>query len=129
MTEQEISRLISQKQRELDRLIMDCNRSRCASYIEALLSQIKDSDNVINVICTEALNGDDCRYLGKQISDNFTEIYQTFASSGIADRKAQRLRKSDARRARRQQKTEAKQENAVCSAEDITDIFPELRQY
>lgn len=129
MTEQELNRLIAKKQKELNGLIKECNRSRCATFIEALLSQIRDNDNVISIICTEALNAEDCRYLGKQISDNFTEIYQTFASSGIADRKAQRLRKSNARRARRQSRTEAVQEISVNSAEDITDIFPELRQY
>lgn len=129
MTEQELNRLIAKKQKELNGLIKECNRSRCAPYIEALLSQLRDSGNVINIICAEELNGDDCRYLGKQIADNFTEIFQTFASSGIAERKAQRLRKSNARRARRQQNSEVKQENIVNFAEDITDIFPELRQY
>ena len=129
MTEQELNRLIAKKQKELNGLIKECNRSRCAPYIEALLSQLRDSGNVINIICAEELNGDDCRYLGKQLCDNFAEIFCTYASSGIADRKAQRLRKSNARRARRQSKAEAAQEKTVNSAEDITDIFPELRQY
>lgn len=103
MTEQELNKLLSKKQKELQQLQAELHALKFDKQIKAILEAIQQSDNVLSVISEHNLNVEDCRFIGERIAADFIEIYKTCADE-ITKKQARRERKRNQRKANTQRK-------------------------
>ncbi|MBP3198295.1 MAG: hypothetical protein J6N21_15000 [Butyrivibrio sp.] len=103
MTEQEINKIITEKQKELESLCAQLNRSKCMRHLEALTEALSKNDDVIQVISSNNLNVSDAQYVGERIAKDFDKIFANYVDD-IEARQCSRRRKSEARATRNAQK-------------------------
>lgn len=100
MTEQELKKLIEQKQKELDKLQVDIEKVQYQKHVDTFMNNINIQNELIRVIKDNQLNINDCRLFATKICENLSSIYD-LVSEDIKTSQARRQHMNDARNQRR----------------------------
>lgn len=103
MTEQEIKKLIEQKQAELAKLQTSIEQIQYQKHVDAFMKNFNVQgiqNQLINTIKEQSLNPSDCSLFSKKICDNLSSIYN-LVSEDIISNQTKRQLKNDARNKRR----------------------------
>ena len=104
MKENELRKILAEKQKELDKVKQEYETMRYINQINAICDEIRKSPAIIGIIKDKDLNACDARLLGVGIANRIGDIYTDYADE-INKNKVRRIKKNEARKERRARKT------------------------
>lgn len=100
MTIKELEAILAKKKDDLETTQRQLNKSRCEKQLRTMSEILSDSDELTELVITEKLTADDCRFLASALLKDFSSIYSKYADE-IHKHQLRRLKKNQARNAKR----------------------------
>ena len=100
MKDKELKILMSDKQKEMEKMRQEYERIRYEKQIRSMCEEIQNSQDVLGLIKDKNLNTSDAKLLGRMVAKKIVPIYRNFADY-IENNQARRTKKNEKRKERR----------------------------
>lgn len=105
MKEKELRKILTEKQKEIEKVQREYETLKYVNQINAICDEIRKSPAIISIIKAKDLNTCEARLLGACIATKISDIY-TDSAEEIDKNKERRSRKNEARKERRARKAD-----------------------
>ena len=100
MNDKELKKLLSDKQKEMEKMLQEYEHIKYEKQIRAMCEGIQNSPDVLGLIKEKNLNSSDAKLLGRMVAKKIVPIYRNFADL-IESNQARRTQKNEKRKVRR----------------------------